>query len=145
MALDIIETKLFKEPNETIKQLSTSKYRCSLTFKGNAFDFINLPKNLRSKEVCNNLKSNVDISDITMVVYNLNPSIRSAFFNYKQFVPHFNIDEFLKDLNSVKCCCDKFNNSFINSHYSHIITGGLSIVNNERICHLICKGPKYRE
>ena len=47
MALDIIETKLFKEPKEIIK-ISIPKYRCNLTFKSKAFDFINLPEILRS-------------------------------------------------------------------------------------------------
>ena len=36
MALDIIDTKLFKEPKEITKK-SIPKYRCSLTFKIKAF------------------------------------------------------------------------------------------------------------
>ena len=141
---DIIETKLFREPKVIIKK-SIPKYRGSLTSKSKTFDFVNLPKVLRSKEVCNNLQSNFDISDIPMVVYYLSPSIRSTFFNYKQFVLHLNIDEFLKDPNLIKCCCNKYDNSFINNHYVHIITGNLDIVNNERLCKLISKGPKHRE
>ena len=82
MALYIIETKLFKEPKEFIKK-SISKYRCNLTFKSKAFDFINLPKILRSKKVRDNLPSNFNTSDISMVVYSLNPSIRSTMFNFK--------------------------------------------------------------
>ena len=85
MALDIIETNLFKEPKEIIKK-SIPRYRCNLTFKSNAFDFINLPKILRSKEVCDNLPSNLDVFDIPMVVYILILSIASTLFNYKQFV-----------------------------------------------------------
>ena len=50
MALDITETTLFKEPKEIIKK-SIPKYRCNLTFESKAFDFINLPKFLRSTEV----------------------------------------------------------------------------------------------
>ena len=50
------------------------------------FDFINLPKILRSKAMCNNLLSNFDISDIPMVVYNLNLSIRLTLSIYKQLV-----------------------------------------------------------
>ena len=73
MVLDMIKTKLVKEPIEIIKK-SIPKYRCNLTFKSKAFNFINLPKLLRSKEVCKNLPSNVDISDIRMAVYVLNPS-----------------------------------------------------------------------
>ena len=134
--------KLFKEPKEIIKK-SIPKYRPNLTFKSKAFDFVNLPKILRSKEVCNNLPSNFDISHIPMVVYNLNPSITLTHFNYNQFVLHADIDEFLKYPNSIKCCCDKYDNSFINNHYSHIITGNLNIVNNDRLCQLISKGPKY--
>ena len=80
-----------------------------------------------------------------MVVYNPNPSIISTLFNCKQFVLHLNIDEFLKDANSIKCCCNKYDNFFINNHYGHIITGNLNIVNNERIRRLISKSPMYQE
>ena len=47
MAVDIIETKLFKDPKEIIKT-SIPKYRCNVTFKSKAFDFINLSKIVRS-------------------------------------------------------------------------------------------------
>ena len=66
MALDIIETKLFKESKEIIKK-SIPKFRCNLSFKSKAFDFINLPKILMSKEVCDNLPSNFNISDIPIL------------------------------------------------------------------------------
>ena len=52
-----IETKLVKKP---WGNLNTDVI---LTFKNMAFDFINLPKIVRSKEACNNLPSNFDISD----------------------------------------------------------------------------------
>ena len=80
-----------------------------------------------------------------MVVYNLNPSVRLTLFNYKLFVLDLNMDEFFKDPNSIKCCSSKYDNSFINNQYGHIMTGNLDIVNNERLCQLISKGPKYRE
>ena len=95
--------------------------------------------------MCDNLPSNFNISDIPMVVYNLNPSIRLTLLSYKQFVLHLNIDEFLKDPNSIKCCCNKYGNSFMNNYYDHIMTGDLHIVDNERLCQLISKGPKYWE
>ena len=68
-------------------------------------------------------------------------SIKQLWPNYK----HLNIDEFLKDPSSVKCCSNKYDNSFINNNYGHIITGNLNIVNNKRLHQLISKGPKYRE
>ena len=39
MALDIIETKLFKEPKEIIKK-SIPKYRCNLTLKNKALTLL---------------------------------------------------------------------------------------------------------
>ena len=95
--------------------------------------------------MCDDLPSNFDIYDIPMVVYNLNPSIRWTLFNYKQFVLHLNIDEFLKDPNSIKCCFNKYDNSFINNNFGYIIIENLNIVNNGRLFQLISKGPKYRE
>ena len=141
MALDIIETKLFIQPKKIFKK-AIPKYRCNITFKSRAFDFINLPKILRSKEVCDNLPSNFDVSDMPIVV---NPSIRSTLFNYKQFVLHLNVDEFVKDANSITCSCNKYDTSFTNNHYGHIITGNLNIVNNGGLRQLIFKDPKYQE
>ena len=54
MALDIIETKLFKGLKETIKK-PIPKCRCNLKFKRKTSDLINLCKILRSKEACCNL------------------------------------------------------------------------------------------
>ena len=63
ITLNIIETKLINEPKEVFKK-SIHKSRCILTFKSKAFDFLSLPEILRSKEVCNNLPSKFDNSDI---------------------------------------------------------------------------------
>ena len=79
-----------KEPKEIIKK-SLHKYRCNLPFKSKVFVFINFSEISRSKEVCDNLPSSFEISDISMIVYHLNASIRSTLFNYKQF--YLNIHE----------------------------------------------------
>ena len=144
MGLDVTESELFKEPKEIIVK-SLPKYRCNLTFKNKAFDVINLLKMLRSKEVYDHFPSNFDISDIPMAVYNLNPSIKLTLFNYKQFVFHLNIGKFLKDTNSIKYCCNKYDNFFINNYYGHIMIKNLNIVNNDRLRQLISIGPKYQE
>ena len=80
-----------------------------------------------------------------MVVYNQNPSIRSTLFNYRQLVLRLNIDQFLQNPISIKCCFNKYDNSFINNDYGDTITRNLNIVNNERLPYVIFKGPKYRE
>ena len=144
MALDIIECKLFKEPKQT-KKRSPPKYKCNITFSNKALDYINLPKILRSNEASSNLPSNFCESDIPMVVYSLNSSIRSKLFNYKRFVEDLDINKFVENTNSVSCCCSKYDKSFTNHQYGHIVTGDLNIVNNDKLRKMIKKGPKYRE
>lgn len=96
MTIDIIETILNKEHKATINLNTIPEYRDNSTFKSETFNYINLHKILISKEVCNNFPSTFDISLIPIVVYNLSFSIRTTLFKCKQFVLHFNIDEFLK-------------------------------------------------
>ena len=70
--------------------------------------------------------------------------VESTLLNYIQSVLHLDTDEFLQNPNSIKCCCKKYDNSFINNHYRHIITGNLNIVNNVSLRQLMTKGPNYR-
>ena len=92
--------------------------------------------------MCNNLTFNFEISDIPMVVCNLNFSNRSTLFNDKLFALQLNMDGFLEDPNSIKRCCNEHKNSFINNSYGHIIKADLNIVNNKKL-QLISKVPKY--
>lgn len=105
---------------------------------------MNLPKFSRSKEVSNKLSFNFEISYIPMVVYDLNPFVRSGLSNYKQFVLQLSISKLHKDTNSVKCCCSKYNISFVNNDYGHIKTGKLNIINDEKLRQLITKVQRYR-
>ena len=75
-----------------------------ITFKNKAFDFICLPKVLRSTNACNNLPPDFKDIGIPMTIHNLNSCIRSTLFNYKEFVPQLDIDKFLKCKNPSKCC-----------------------------------------
>ena len=41
--------------------------------------------------------------------------------------------------------CECTGSPYVSSHHGHIITGNLSIINNDALKELILKGPKYRE
>ena len=62
MALNIADTKCVKKPKDFIEK-SIPKYKCNLTFKSKVFDFINLPKILKSQVVYKSLPSNFDSSE----------------------------------------------------------------------------------
>ena len=67
-----------------LKRFSVGKLfqtrKCAIESK--AFNFINLAKVLRQKEVCDNVQSKSNISDILVVVYNISSSFKSTLFNY---------------------------------------------------------------
>ena len=144
MALDIIESKLFVEPVTTRKR-STPKYRCNVLFSNKALDFINLSKLLRSPESITNMPSLIEKSDIPMIIYSLNQSIRSKIFNYNTFVKSLDLNNFVNDNDTVKCACKEFDSAFVNSDFGHIVTGDLNIVENGKLRNILSKGPKYRE
>ena len=144
MVLDIIESKLFIEPNQP-KKRTIPKYRCHLKFVNKTLDFINLPSILRNPEVLNNCPLNITPSDIPMVVYSLEQPVRSKIFNYHQFVKDLDLNEFVKDPNSINCSCSHFDSAFTNNDHGHIITGDLRIVQNNELRKLYTKGPKFRE
>ena len=143
-ALDIIESKLFVEPTQPSKR-TIPKYRVDISFVNKGLDFINLPSILRSNEVIENCPFQLEKSEIPMVVYSLNQSIRSKIFNYKDFVSSLDLHSFVNDNSCIECCCSEFDPSFVDNHHGHILTGNLSIVTNSKLRKLLSKGPKYRE
>lgn len=124
MDIDIIEIKSYKEPKATIINLNTiPKYRGNSTFKSETFNYINLNKILISKEVCINLPSTFGISEIPIVVYYLNFSIRTTLLTINNLFFISKLMNSLKTPNSIKCCCNRYNDSFKNNRYCHIIKG----------------------
>ena len=144
MALDIIESKLFVEPVYSIKK-TLPKYKLNMTFVNKALDYINLPSILRQPEIINNCPFNINEKDIPMVVYSLSQPVRSKIFNYHTFVNNLNLNEFVNNKDTIRCCCHEFDQSFTNDHHGHIVTGDLRIVKNNKLRKIISKGPKFRE
>ena len=144
IALDIIETRLYKPPPEKPKR-KPSKYRMNINFANKALDFINLPKILRSEKLQEYRPEKMEVEDVPMVVYTLSDSIRPAILNYAKFVNELDLDAFHTDDKTIPCHCHEFDAKFVDTHHKHIITGDLSIIKNNKLRKLISKGPKYRE
>ena len=144
MALDIIETKLYKVPKSK-QPKSIPKYKLSIPFVNKALDFLNIPQILRSSEVMKNTPHLMEPEDIPMVVFSLSEPIRSSILNYKKFVKHLDLNLFSHNCKSVPCPCKNYNTKFIDPSCKHILTGDLSIIKNNKLRKLIGKGPKYRE
>ena len=81
MAVDIIETKLYKPYPEKTKR-KPPKYKLNIPFSSKAFDYINLPHVLRSDACTDVFPECLVEDDIPMVVFKLMPPIRSKILNY---------------------------------------------------------------
>ena len=144
LALDIIESKLYKPP-KPMKKKSIPKYKLNIEFVSKALNFINLPQILRSTNVKENSPILMEETDVPMVVYSLSQTIRSKVLNYKKFVCNLDLESFSRNIKSIPCHCSEYDNSFIDPNCKHVLTGDLNIIKNNKLRKLLSKGPKYRE
>ena len=52
---------------------------------------------------------------------------------------------FLKVLTQLNVVVNKYNVSFVNNHYGHVIPGDLNIVKNKKLCQVSYKDPTYQK
>ena len=52
---------------------------------------------------------------------------------------------FLKVLTQLNVVVNKYNVSFVNNHYGHVILGDLNIVKNKKLCQVSYKDPTYQK
>ena len=142
---DIIDTKLYKTPSQTLKP--TPKNVCTVRFSNKGIDDIKLPQIFRSPEVIALLPPSLQADDeIPTVTMKLDPPIRNKIFNYKDTVTCINveIDEDVSFVTNLPSCdCDS--SSFSDPHHKHIVTGDLRIIENSKLRKLLSKGPSFRE
>ena len=93
MAIDIINTRLFKPPPIKPKR-KPPKHRIRIPFTSKAMDFINLPQILRSDIIKECIPTDMADDEIPMVVYRLTDPIRSTILNYSKFVSSLNLNAF---------------------------------------------------
>ena len=146
IAMDIIMSRLFKNNKPAnVKKRKTPKHRITVPFTSKALDFINFPQILRSEKVIKALPKTMSADDSPMVVYSMTQPIRSKVLNYNKFVTELDLKAFSKDRNIVSCHCKDYKEKYVDKDHGHILTGNLSIVENEDLRKLLYKGPNYRQ
>ena len=139
--LDIINTKLYKEPQISNKQ--TPKNVCVVYYENKGLDDIDLSKVLNSPIVLDKLPDQLKtVDNIPKVTYRLGTPIRNKIFNYKQTVESIILNDD-GSINVDNCMCE--NSPLCDQDHGHIITGDLRIVENSKLRKLLTKGPNFRE
>ena len=64
--------------------------------------------------------------------------IRTTVLNYRQTIADQNFASF-------QCRCNNYQDKFINQHHQHIVTGDLSIVENQELRSILSKGLNYHD
>ena len=143
--LDIIDTKLYREPAKIVKQ--TRKNVCTIRFINNGIDDIRLPQIFNSPEVIAVLPEILQEKDnIPSVAMKLDPPIRNKILNYRQTLLALNIEiDDGVDLIPSRLDCECILSPFCDPHHKHIITGDLRVIGHPKLRKLFSKGLNYRE
>ena len=106
-------------------------------FDNKGFEIIFLNRLLRQQSINMKLPKENSDDDRLMIVCKLCPTIRAKI----QTVQDLHVDEWIENQKTCECRSSKFKDN----HHNHIITGDLSIIENENLRKLLHKGPNYRE
>ena len=101
---------------------------------------INISKIINNKNLNKNLA--YTIQQIS-TVYTLTKTIRSNIFNREQFIKTLVTKDILDNINNLLCNCTA--SPFPDPKQGHIVTGDISVFQNNKLRKLICKDSKYKE
>ena len=140
--LDLIDSKLYK-PKPTKAKKSPPTNICRVFYSSKAIERINLPKILHDPCILKAIPSVAKKFETPTVIFKLSQTIGSKIFNFNKFVRNLNVEEFLKDNNTLPCNCK--NSQYIDKHHGHIMTGDVRIIHDNKLRQLFTEGRKYRE
>ena len=142
MTLDLIEFRIYNPPaSKTTK--TKPKNLIKLHFVNKGMDMINISKIINDKNVKKNLPTQFNKTEQISTVYTLTKTIRSKIFNHKEFIKTLGTKEILDNMTNLPCNCTT--SLFKDPNHGYIVTGGICIVQNNKLRKLLCKGPTYRE
>ena len=122
-------TKLGKQPFLKIK------------FANKGVDALNLSNISCQKSVQSNIPPYFEYKELPCLFYSYTSLVATKIFNYKSSLQQ--IDFHSLSQNPLPCSCS--GSEFLNAPCVHIVTGDLNIVRNDKLRHLLRKGPKYTE
>ena len=139
LILDICKTRLFK-PVSTSCENTDTKHFLRLHFHNKGLDFVNLSNILHHKTVQTKVPTYYNDKSPALISYTYTPSIAPLIFNHKKTLKDVTLD----DIKSKPPSCDCSTSPFRYSPSGHVVTGDLNIVSDDKLRHLLAKGPKYR-
>ena len=137
MTLDLIESRIYNPPaSKTTKTKPTNLIKLHFVNKG--MDMINISKIINDKNVKKSLATQFDKTEQISTVYTLTKTIRSKIFNHKEFIKTLDTKDILDNMNDLPFNCTT--SPFTDANHGNIVSGDISIVKNNKLRKLLCKG-----
>ena len=106
-----------------------------------SIDALNFSNILNQKSVQSNIPPYFQNKESPCISYSYTRSVASKIFNYKRSLQQIDFNSLSH--NPLPCTCP--DSEFLYAPCGHIVTGDLSIVQNDKLRDLLRKGPKFRE
>ena len=101
---------------------------------------MNFSNILNQKSVQSNIPPYFQNKESPCISYSYTRSVVSKIFNYKRSLQQFDFNSLSQ--NPLPCTCP--GSEFLYAPCGHVVTGLLSIVQNDKLRDLLRKGPKFR-
>ena len=139
--LDLTQQKLNgrKTADGDRKKKSFDKIALVVGYQNHGVGMIDLGGIINTKDVQEHIPPAVRDKKEPMLVYRYDQPIRNTLFNYQR-----TCDEYQEGQEEeMHCDCDS--SIYKDKDHNHVVTGDLSIIENQRLRDLFYKGPNYRE
>ena len=142
LIIDVAYTKCYKEEPSNKKKAPAVLFPIFFANKG--LDFIRIQSILHDNDVITSLPEKLQHEEVPSVIYKLGKTIRNDIFNYRETVNSIDVTD--RDTYGTGITdCDCNSSTFSDRFHSHVITGDLSFIENNKLRSLISHGPNYRE
>ena len=131
----------FYGPSYLRKKETTYKTIHIHTFANKGIDALNFSNILNQKSVQSNIPPYFQNKESPCISYSYTRSVASKIFNYKRSLQQIDFNSLSQ--NPLPCTCP--GSEFLYAPCGHVVSGDLSIVQNDKLRDLLRKGPKFRE
>ena len=87
-----------------------------------------------------NLPTQFNETERISAAYTLSKTMQSKIFNHKEFIKTLGTKDILDNMNKLPCNC--ITSPFTDLNHWYIVTGGIHIVQDDKLRKLLCKCPK---
>ena len=112
-----------------------------IKFANKGIDALNVSNILNQNSVQNNFPPYFQNKESPCISYSYTRSVASKIFNYKRSLQQIDYNSLSQNPLPCTCPCSEF----LYAPCGHVVTGDLSIVQNEKLRYFLRKGPKFRE